>query len=98
MSVKKKLNGRKFKDNEQVQIMSACVDCAGWLRLFRNNPLQNNKFFNVTKLKAFADDKLNVAKIMIVLFDREENTLGKGENAGYQHFLLFPQCFQSLLL
>ena len=23
-----------------------------------------------------------------------ENTLGKGENAGYQHFLLFPQCFQ----
>ena len=22
-----------------------------------------------------------------------ENTLGKGENAGNQHFLLFPQCF-----
>ena len=22
-----------------------------------------------------------------------ENTVGKGENAGYQHFLLFPQCF-----
>ena len=21
-----------------------------------------------------------------------ENTVGKGENAGYQHFLLFPQC------
>ena len=20
--------------------------------------------------------------------------MGKGENAGYQHFLLFPQCFQ----
>ena len=29
--------------------------------------------------------------------DREEegflNIVGKGENAGYQHFLLFPQCF-----
>ena len=28
------------------------------------------------------------------VFDRVENTVGKGENAGYQHFLLFPQCFQ----
>ena len=26
--------------------------------------------------------------------DREENIVGKGENAGYQHFLLFPRCFQ----
>ena len=23
-----------------------------------------------------------------------ENIAAKGENAGYQHFLLFPQCFQ----
>ena len=23
-----------------------------------------------------------------------EKIAGKGENAGYQHFLLFPQCFQ----
>ena len=23
-----------------------------------------------------------------------ENIVGKGENAVYQHFLLFPQCFQ----
>ena len=41
-----------------------------------------------------ADGKINVAKMMISLFDRVENTAGKGENAGYQHFLLFPQCFQ----
>ena len=48
----------------------------------------------MTKLKAFADNKLKVAKMMIVLFDRaEKKTVGKGENAGYQHFLLFPQCF-----
>ena len=25
---------------------------------------------------------------------RIENIVGKGENAGYQQFLLFPQCFQ----
>ena len=36
---------------------------------------------------------INVARIMISLLDRVENTLGKGENAGDQHFLLFPQCF-----
>ena len=31
---------------------------------------------------------------MICLTDLVENILGKEENAGYQHFLLFPQCFQ----
>ena len=31
---------------------------------------------------------------MISVFDRVENIVGKGENAGYQHFLLSPQCFQ----
>ena len=30
--------------------------------------------------------------MMISLLDRVENTVGKGENAGYQHFLFFPQC------
>ena len=30
------------------------------------------------------------------VYDRIENILGKGENAGSQHFLLFPQCFQRL--
>ena len=57
------------------------------------NSLPNDKIVEVTKLKAFADDKLNIAKMMNSLFDRVENTVGKGENAGYQHFLLFLQCF-----
>ena len=47
----------------------------------------------MTKLKAFADNKLNVALWMISLSDRVENTVGKGETAGCQHFLLFLQCF-----
>ena len=53
----------------------------------------NEKFLYVTKLKAFADDKLKVSIMTIFLFDRAENTVEKGENAGYQHFLLFLQCF-----
>ena len=32
--------------------------------------------------------------MMISVINRVENFVGKGENAGYQHFLLFPQCFQ----
>ena len=47
----------------------------------------------VTKLKAFADVKLNIARVMISLLDRVENTVGKGENAGYQHFSPFPTVF-----
>ena len=35
----------------------------------------------------------NVAEMKICLYDRVENTVGKGENAGYQHFLLLPLCF-----
>ena len=27
-----------------------------------------------------------------------KNIVEKGENAGYQHFLLFPQCFQKAFL
>ena len=57
------------------------------------NPLPNEKLSEVTKLKAFADDKLNIVKMVITLFDRVENTVEKGENAGYQHFLLFQQSF-----
>ena len=41
---------------------------------FSLNPLPNDKVFGVTKLKAFADDNLNVAKMPISLFDSAENT------------------------
>ena len=61
------------------------------------NSLPRDKILDCTdctKLKAFADDKINVAEIMISLSDRVENIVGKGENAGFKHFLLFPQCFQ----
>ena len=51
------------------------------------------KILDITKLKGFADDKLSVTKMTISFFDRVENTVRKGENAGYQHFLLFRQRF-----
>ena len=54
----------------------------------------NNIFLDRTKFKAFGDDILNVDEIMNYNLDRVGNIVGKGENAGNQHFLLFPQCFQ----
>ena len=32
--------------------------------------------------------------MMVSGFDSVENIVGKAENAGYQHFLLFPQYFK----
>ena len=57
------------------------------------NPLPNDKILDLPKLKAFADDKSNVTQNIKAVFHRIENIVGKEENAGYQHFLLFPQCF-----
>ena len=34
--------------------------------------------------------QLNVGHVEFVGFDRVKNTVGKGESAVYQHFLLFP--------
>ena len=60
------------------------------------NSLPNDKILDQSKLKAFADDKIDFVEMMIYILDMVENTVGKGENAGYQHFLLFPQCFPKL--
>ena len=59
--------------------------------------LPNDKFLDLSKLKAFADDKINVTEKLKFVFGIVENIVRKGENAGYQHFLLFPQCFQKAL-
>ena len=58
------------------------------------NSIPNNEILNWSNLKEFADDKL--LKIIFLVFDRVENTVGKGENAGYQHFLLFLSVFKGL--
>ena len=53
---------------------------------FHFNPFPHDKILDQTKLKAFADDKLNVTKIVIPVFDRVENTVGKGEIACTNNF------------
>ena len=56
--------------------------------------LPNDKVLDWSKLKDFADDKIKLMEKLKFCWGRAENIVGKGENAGYQHFLLFPQCFQ----
>ena len=58
------------------------------------NSLPNDNFVDWSKLKALEDDKIKLAEKLKFVLGRVENIVGKGENAGYQHFLLFPQCFQ----
>ena len=58
------------------------------------NPLPNNKNLDLSKLEAFADDKLKVIEMAKFVLDTIENNVRKGENAGYQYFLLFRRCFQ----
>ena len=58
------------------------------------NSLPNDKILHWSQLKPFADDIKNVTETLKLVLGRVENIVGKEENAGYQHFLLFPQCFQ----
>ena len=57
------------------------------------NSLPNDKFSDWSRLKELADNKMNVTEKLKFLLGRVENIVGRGENAGYQHFLLFLQCF-----
>ena len=44
----------------------------------------------------FADDNFKFAENVRKIFKRVESTVGKGEIARYEQFLLFPQCFQKI--
>ena len=59
-----------------------------------NNPLPDDKILAMSKLKACADDNFNLAKILHFSLIKKKTLWEKEKNAGYQHFLLFPQCFQ----
>ena len=45
-------------------------------------------------MKQFADNNFKSDENGRKVLNRVENTVGKGEIARYEQFLLFPQCFQ----
>ena len=50
------------------------------------NSLPYKKILDLTKLKAFADNKINVTQILKFALGRGVNIVGGRENGGYQHF------------
>ena len=48
-------------------------------------------------MKDFTDKKINATQKLNSVLRRVENIVGKGENDGNLHFLLFPLFFKSLL-
>ena len=60
------------------------------------NPFLHDTILNQTKLKAFANDK-NVTKMIISVFDRVENIVGKGEIACTSNFSFSHNVFKRLL-
>ena len=65
------------------------VTCKGFLALSLTTVL------DALKLKEFADDSFKFGENCRKISKRVENTVGKGEIAHYEQFLLFPQCFQT---
>ena len=60
------------------------------------NPLPHNKNDDFARLKTVtAKKKISVPEKLKFGVRRVENIVAIRENAGYQHFLLFPQCFQN---
>ena len=58
------------------------------------NPFPDNKILDWSKFKQSADDNFKFDENTRTLSKRVENTVGKGEIARYEQFLLFPHCFQ----
>ena len=62
----------------------------GVIKLHRDGfTLLDNKNLDLSKFKASADYNWKVAQMAKFVLNRVENFVRKGENAGYQHFLLF---------
>ena len=56
--------------------------------------ITRRQILDSSKLKEFADDNFKFDENERKLSKRVENTVGKGEIARDEQFLLFPQCFQ----
>ena len=57
-------------------------------------PYPRRQILNSSKMKQSTDHNFKFDENSRKLSKRVENTVGKGEIARYEQFLLFPQCFQ----
>ena len=83
-----------FQFYTKIHVIERCVKfITGPLGL---NPLPEDKFLDSSKLKEFADDNFKFEENGRKLSKQVGNTVGKGEIACNEQFLLFPQCFQKV--
>ena len=61
-----------------------------------DEPFPKRQMLDSSKLKGFADDNFKHGENYRKFYKKVENTVGKGEIARYEQFLLFPQCFQRI--
>ena len=59
-----------------------------------SQPFPKRQILDSSQLKEIADDYLELDENSRKSSKWVENTVGKGEIACYEQFLLFPQCFQ----
>ena len=62
-------------------------------RLRTDLTFPKRQILDSSKLKEFADDNFTLDDNGRKIYIRVENTVGKGEIARNEQFLLFPQCF-----
>ena len=57
------------------------------------NYLPKDTILDLSNLKAFVDEKMNVTETLKFVWRWVVNIVRKGENAGYQHFFAFSTMF-----
>ena len=67
------------------------------MRETNRQPFPKRQILDSSKLKEFADDNFRFDEYGRKFPKSVGNTVGKGEIARYEQFLLFPQCFKKTL-
>ena len=76
----------------EIQCKSIFKQYLPWHKLIINP--SKWQILDSSKLTEFADDNFEFNENGAKISKRVENTVGKGEIARYEQFLLFPWCFQ----
>ena len=68
--------------------------CQPQAKVYDPLPFTKRQILDSSKLKELADDFFEFYENGRKFCKQVENTVGKGEIARYEQFLLFPRCFQ----
>ena len=72
----------------------AYMNIPKWTTVIFIYPITRRQILDSSKLEEFAYDNFKFDENGRKLSKQVENTVGKGEIACYEQFILFPQCFQ----